>query len=267
MRITAHHAHLFPKQVREDGAIDPLLHTLDACEIEECVTFAPFAKQMHRQDTSANQWLKQEISGCDRLFGFGTIDFEKENIKDQVQEVIDLGFKGIKLHPAYQHFHVMDDRARQVYQCAEDFGLFLTFHTGVHWDRIANYQVLLFDEVAYNYRKLRFSMEHIGGYSFAREALAVLANNNRDKSTPQVYGGFTSIFDLEKNRLWYLTPEERELAVYMAGENGIIYGLDFPYNKEEKIKEGIRAILDMSVSMAVKEKILGGSLRKVLDIQ
>lgn len=148
----------------------------------------------------------------------------------------------------------------------EELGLFLSFHTGVHFDRIAHYDVLLFDEIAWHYRRLRFSMEHIGGYSFVRPALAVLANNDHDKEHPQVYGGFTSIFETERNYLWYLSPEERALAVRMAGENGILFGLDFPYNDVAKIRQGIESVLAMDVSETCKEKILGGNLRGILDI-
>ena len=136
----------------------------------------------------------------------------------------------------------------------------------MHFDRIAHYDVLLFDEIAWHYRRLRFSMEHIGGYSFLRPALAVLANNDHDKEHPQVYGGFTSIFETERNYLWYLSPEERALAVRMAGENGILFGLDFPYNDEKKIRYGIDSVLAMDVSDACKQKILGGNLRGILGI-
>lgn len=201
MRITAHHAHLFPKSVRPDGALDALLKILDDCGIEDCVAFAPFAKQMPAPEESPNRWLKKEIAHCDRVYGFGTIDFEKGDLPGQVQEVADLGFRGIKLHPAYQHFSILSQEAHQVYERAEKLGLFLSFHTGVHWDHIANYHVLMFDEVAYHYRQLRFSMEHIGGYSFIREGLAVLANNNGDRDHPRVFGGFTSVFSTGANYL------------------------------------------------------------------
>ncbi len=267
MRITAHHAHLFPTQVRPAGDIAHLLSTLDACGIEQCVAFAPFPVQMHRQDFSPSRWLYEEIAPQgDRLFGFGVIDFARGHLQEQVDEIASLGFKGIKLHPAFQHFNVFGPEARQVYARAEEVGLFLSFHTGVHYDRIANYDVLLFDEIAYHYRKLRFSMEHIGGYSFVRPALAVLANNDHDKEHPQVYGGFTSIFETERNYLWYLSPEERALAVRMAGENGILFGLDFPYNDAAKIRQGIEAVLAMDVSETCQEKILGGNLRGILGI-
>lgn len=267
MRITAHHAHLFPTQVRPAGDIAHLLSTLDACGIEQCVAFALFPAQMHRQDISPSRWLHDEIvPHGDRLFGFGVIDFARGHLQEQVDEIAQLGFRGIKLHPAYQHFHVFGPEAREVYARAEELGLFLSFHTGVHFDRIAHYDVLLFDEIAWHYRKLRFSMEHIGGYSFVRPALAVLANNDHDKEHPQVYGGFTSIFETERNYLWYLSPEERALAVRMAGENGILFGLDFPYNDVAKIRQGIEAVLAMDVSETCKEKILGGNLRGILGI-
>ena len=60
--------------------------------------------------------------------------------------------------------------------------------------------------------------------------------------------------------------EERALAVRMAGENGILFGLDFPYNDVAKIRQGIESVLAMDVSETCKEKILGGNLRGILGI-
>ena len=45
----------------------------------------------------------------------------------------------------------MGDKACEVYSAAQENGLFLSFHTGLHWHRIADYQPLLFDEVAWNF--------------------------------------------------------------------------------------------------------------------
>ena len=52
----------------------------------------------------------------------------------------------------------------------------------------------------------------------------------------------------------------------MAGENGILFGLDFPYNDVAKIRQGIESVLAMDVSETCKEKILGGNLRGILGI-
>lgn len=79
----------------------------------------------------------------------------------------------------------MGDKACKVYSAAQENGLFLSFHTGLHWYRIADYQPLLFDEVAWNFPRLKFSMEHVGGYHFFRDALAVICNNHHRASDPR----------------------------------------------------------------------------------
>jgi predicted TIM-barrel fold metal-dependent hydrolase len=175
--ILAHHAHVFPPDVNPGGTIDRLLTMLDACEIAQAVCFAPFAHQMDGKPLQPNAWLANELKNHDRLYGFGTIDFRRDNLKDQVKEAADLGFRGLKLHPNIQQFDVLGPEALAVYAAAEERGLFLTFHTGVHHYRIEHYRVTKFDEVAHQFPKLRMSLEHVGGYSFFNEAIAVIFNN------------------------------------------------------------------------------------------
>ena len=71
----------------------------------------------------------------------------------------------------------MADKLQDFYAAAEELGLLLCFHLGVHWHRIKDYHPLLCDELAYFYPKLKFTMEHVGGLSFFFDALAVLTNN------------------------------------------------------------------------------------------
>ena len=267
MKITAHHAHIFPEQSRADGTVDVLLRTMDTCGIEQCVTFAPFAKHYGDLPGTPNRFLAEAIRpNRERLFGFGVIDFEKGDLPGQVKEIRDLGFYGIKLHPAFQHFHVLGDAAEQVYDAAEKEGLFLTFHTGVHFDRIENYNILHFDEVAYRHPGLRFSMEHIGGYSFFREGLAVLTNNKKSPNGKRVFGGLTSVFD-DNKPLWRLTEDEIVQAVKQAGDDTLIFGLDFPYNNAERTKADIRAAMSLPIPRESIEKIMGGNLRRILGLE
>ena len=174
-RIFANHAHLFPKNTKPNGAIDCLKALLDECEIEGAVCFSPFWHQMdmyaHTTGQNPCEWVADALKNEPNLVGFGTVDFDKNNLKDQVKKIKDLGLYGIKIHPAAQEVKIDSPKLFEVYEEAEKQGLFISFHTGLHWHRISDYQMLLFDEVAYNFPKLRFSMEHIGGYSFFREAL------------------------------------------------------------------------------------------------
>lgn len=266
IRITANHAHVFPGHVREDGTPSALLELMDQCGIERCVAFATFHGFLGPQDEDPNAWLAREIKGNDRLLGFGVIDFDRGDLRGQVDRIAELGFSGIKLHPAFQRFVIDGEKPFEVYRRAEELGLFLSFHTGVHWHRIADYNMLRFDEVAYHFKKLRFSMEHLGGYCFFHEGVAVMLNNQHQKDEPRLYAGLTSVFDTNENRAWHLSDERIRELLWQTGENAAIFGLDFPYNGREKIAYAIRHVTDMDIPQSAKEKILGGNLRRLLGM-
>lgn len=268
--IFANHAHLYPRELREDGAKDVLLRLLDDCEIDKAVAFAPFSYRFQESaqfhDVNVNEWLAREIAGEDRLVGFGTVDVTEgaAPIADQVQQIFELGLRGIKVHPAAQNIAVDSETAFEIYDKAQQLGLFLSFHTGLHWHRIRDYRMLLFDEVAYNFPDLSFSLEHVGGYTFFREALLVMCNNNRDH--PHVFAGLTSV-EPEQNGLcgpWSLTDTELETLIFQTGDTQTIFGLDFPFKKTEYVRRAMARIRSLRISDAAKENILGKTLEKQL---
>ena len=269
-KIFANHAHVFPKVLRETATVDCLLELMDECEIEKAVCFANFHDRFSESniDMNTNQFLAQEIASHDDLYGFGTIDFDRDDLEDQVKEIEALGFYGIKLHPAYQEFNIMSEKAQRVYAEAKERNLFLSFHTGVHWHRIADYQMLLYDEIAYNFPGLRFSMEHLGGYHFFREGLAVMVNNSRN-DIRNTFAGWTSI-SLPENGLydeWSLSDDQLRTLIYQTDNESHIFGLDFPYNNAEKTKAAIDRILSLDIPEEAKEGILGKNLARELNIE
>ena len=268
--IFANHAHVFPREINEGATIERLLKLLDECGIERAVCFAPFAQQVAGFSEPRNRWLAKELKKHDRLIGFGTIDFERADVKDQVREVADLGFRGLKLHPNIQQFDILSPRALEVYAAAEALKLFITFHTGVHHYRIDHYRVTKFDEVAYNFPELRMSLEHVGGYSFFNEALAVIFNNIPFPPIPgrkgYVFGGLTSVFTPDWVRFWYMPPERLKELLLQVGAEQLIFGLDFPYNLEENVKIALRAIEAGIPDEKQRAMVLGGNLREELRL-
>lgn len=270
-KIFANHAHLFAKNTKPNADIDKLKELLDACEIEKAVCFAPFTDQLARYGITENsrKWLANEIKNEPQFVGFGTIDFDEKNLKDQVKETADLGLLGLKIHPAAQELKIDSPELFEVYEEAEKQGLFISFHTGLHWHRIKDYQMLLFDEVAYNFPKLRFSMEHIGGYSFFKEALLVMNNNSRD-DIQHVFAGWTSIamekddFGNERQGAWSLTDDELCTLIHQTGPKRSIFGLDFPYKDIEYTKKAIERIKNLPITEEAKRGILGDNLRDIL---
>lgn len=270
-KIFANHAHLFAKNTKPNADIDKLKELLDACEIEKAVCFAPFTDQLARYGITENsrKWLANEIKNEPQFVGFGTIDFDEKNLKDQVKETADLGLLGLKIHPAAQELKIDSPELFEVYEEAEKQGLFISFHTGLHWHRIKDYQMLLFDEVAYNFPKLRFSMEHVGGYSFFKEALLVMNNNSRD-DIQHVFAGWTSIsmekddFGNERQGAWSLTDDELCTLIHQTGPKRSIFGLDFPYKDIEYTKKAIERIKNLPITEEAKRGILGDNLREIL---
>lgn len=267
--IFAHHAHVFPAWVNPNGTIERLLLLLDNCGIARAVCFAPFSHQIAGSGLHHNQWLAAELAGRERLVGFGTLDFQRTDMKDQVRQAIDLGLKGLKLHPNIQEFDILCPKAMEVYAAAQEQDLLVTFHTGVHYARIKDYAVTKFDEVAHQFPNLRFTMEHMGGYHFFNEALAVLLNNYPPpwiKGTCKVFAGLTSVFTRHQLRFWYLRPEQIMEIILQTSVDQVIWGLDFPYNLERETKIAIETIGGLGISESDREKILGGNLRRELGL-
>lgn len=261
MAIIANHAHVFPREVWPEGSIDELLKLMDACQIEEAVAFAPFTSQVQEVGIEPNRWLAQELTKYDRIYGFGTIDLEAGHLARQAETIAQLGFKGVKLHPAYQKFNILAEELHEFYAAAEELGLLLCFHLGVHWHLIKDYHPLLCDELAHLYPRLKFTMEHVGGLSFFLDAVAVLTNNLESKN---VYAGITSVLNKKKNLLWYLGPERMELLAALIGSKQMIFGLDFPYNGVYETRESIEVIKGLDLPKQDQDRILGGNLDTLL---
>lgn len=267
--IIANHAHVFPKEIKESGTLDHLKELMDECGIDKAVAFAPFSDRFEESSVSGepNTWLAKEIKNDPDIYGFGTVDFKAPDLCGQVSRIAELGFKGIKLHPPYQEFRIDGYEAFKVYERAEQEGLFLSFHCGMHWHRLRDNHPLLFDEVAWNFPNLRFSMEHLGGYHFFKDALAVMCNNSRGGVQPRLFAGWTSVSDQNGVGGWTLSDTELEIIIRQTGEDRSIFGLDFPYNDADEIKYDIARIKRLNISDSAKEKILGGTLAGILGIK
>ncbi len=269
MRIFANHAHVIPEEFRPNCGLAGLRALMEECGIERAVCFAPFPYQMEKsREKDACRYLYEQMEGDPALVGFGTVDFERDDLEAQVERIVSYGFRGIKIHPAAQEVAVFGDKAQRVYAAAQEAGLFLSFHTGIHWHRIADYHPLLFDQVACSFPKLKFSMEHVGGYHFFKDALAVMCNQARNEEGGGVYAGWTSIH-MPKDGIadeWSLSDLQLKTLLYQTDDEHSIFGLDYPYRRGETTKADIDRILQLDIPAESKEKILGKNLAAALGM-
>ncbi|MBO5453605.1 MAG: amidohydrolase family protein [Clostridia bacterium] len=264
MKIIANHAHIFQKEVREDGTVDALKNFLDECEIDKAVCFAPFSNYFNSNGESPSRWMYEQIKNDDRLLAFGTIDFTKDNVAEQTEEIYQMGLSGIKMHAAFQKFKLDEEKACKVYEVAEKRGMPISFHTGIHWHRISSYNTLLYDEIAYKFPNLKICMEHVGGYHFFNEAMAVMSNNGK-----RIYAGLTSVLHKDTHKYWYLGKDKIKDLIWMNGIDQCVFGLDFPYTKPSQIKDAIvqlnECVEEMDLGEEAKTKVFGKNLLRMIE--
>jgi len=219
--IFVNHCHVFPKGCfNKDkpklGTPDDLLSLLKRLGIDRAVVFAPFEYKV-RMDP--NEWLSEALPEGANLIGFATINPVKRNSIRKLEKAIDMGLKGIKIHPPIMKFRINDYRAEAFYSLAEEYRLPLVFHTGVHGWLLRNYVPILLDDVAQAHPDLPIIIEHIGGAEFYQEALAVLRNNEN------MYAGITSTLQPEDE--WHIPLKDITKLIRVIGAHRIIYGTDY----------------------------------------
>ena len=63
-----------------------------------------------------------------------------------------------------------------------------------------------------------------------------------------------------------LYDEELRTVIYQTGNEYSIFGLDFPYNREEYTMKAIERIINLDIPEEAKRGVLGENLARVLDV-
>jgi len=262
MKIIANHAHLMPPPDKSGkswakGDADMLLAHLDCCGIDRVVIFPPFACQVGNNMQEANLWaLKQVKMHPDRFIPAGTIFPLAKDILELLDILHAEGVRLAKIHPSIDLHDIADPGAGECYAKAEELGIALDYHTGPHGTRLSLVDPVKFDNLAWDYPRLKIVFEHVGGRTFFEQFMAIIDNHKKGR----IFGGLTSVLDNEINRMWYLGPEKIRDLIRCAGADKLIFGLDFPYNSAEFNKRDIEIIKNLDIAETDKEKILGGNL-------
>jgi len=265
MKIIANHAHLIPDPTEKDwwpkADAEILLRHLDFCGIDQAVIFAPFACQMNGDRIKANRWaLEQAKAHPDRFIVAGNLFPAGSDAFEILRILGEEGVKTAKVHPSVDLYDVSDPLACDCYARAEELGIALDFHTGPHGTRLSLAKPEKFDDLAWDYPRLRMVFEHVGGRPYFEEFVAVIENHRG-----RAFGGLTSMLYGPESFTSCDLPRRIEELVNLRGHN-FIFGLDFPYNSPEINRRDIEIIMSMNIPQAEKEKILGGNLAGLLGL-
>jgi uncharacterized protein len=263
MALFANHAHLNPAEIMPQARAEDLLRLMGACGIERAVCFAPFAGQAAEAGVAdASRWLAEEIADRPELVGFATLNPVAPEAVAAVRRAHELGLRGVKLHPAVDRFDVCAPQAMEFYAVAAELGMPLDFHTGVHASRLRDWEMLKFDDVAWDVPGVRMILEHMGSRPFFSRTLAVIGNHLQEAG-PRIFAGATTCLN-PAIPLWYLGAERIEEVARLLGQQVLVYGLDFPYNSAEVVRHELEMYRAMDLGEGGLEGLLGGNLARVL---
>lgn len=191
-----------------------------------------------KQVASINNFIANEVSlNPEKLTGLGTLHPESEDIKGDVEHLVSLGLKGVKLHPDIQAFRLDDERCLKIYELCEEKGLILLLHTGDNRYDYSNPNRLL--PVLKTFKNMKVIGAHFGGYSIWEEACKVYCD------IPNFY------VDCSSSMPW-LNPETTLKIIRTYGADKVLFGTDYPmWNPKLEIESILSLGLDENEIMSI----------------
>ncbi len=202
----------------------------------------------------SNEGVAELCQGINRLIPFCNINpFLVADLADQLQRyVTEMGFRGVKLYPTYQHFYANESRLYPLYAKAQELQIPVMIHTGSSIFRGARLKYgdpLYMDDVAVDFPDLTLLMVHSGrGFWYDRAYFLAKLHANM----------YMEISGLPPQKLLVYFPELEQVA------DKVVFGSDWPGMPH--IKRNIETIRGLPLKEETKEKILGGNAARILGL-
>ncbi len=201
-----------------------------------------------KQVSSINNFIANSVKESNGKFtGLGTLHPDSENICADVEEIIALGLKGVKLHPDIQQFKIDDYRMLKIYELCEG-KLPILLHTGDSRYDYSNPNRMM--PILDIYQNLTVIGAHFGGWSVWEEATKVLSK-------------YKNFYVDCSSSLYALTPEKAKKLIMTYGTHKVLFGTDYPMWKPE---EELEKFMKIELSEQERQDILYNNTAKLFGI-
>ena len=263
MHIFDAHVHIYPDKIAAkaadnvgkfygipmafDGRISTLMEDCKAAGVEHCLVHS--VATTHDQVCKINDFIKASVDASEGMFvGFCTLhpSMDAKETEAEIDRIISMGLKGVKLHPDCQKFCIDDKHAMEMYEII-DGRVPILFHTGDKRYDYSNADRM--KAAAKRFPKQRMIAAHFGGYSVWEDSVRKLA-------------GLENVWYDESSSLAYITPEKAKEYILAYGEDRIFWGTDYPmWNASEELERFDR----IDLTDAQREKILWKNITGFLN--
>ena len=257
------HAHIFPSKIAEkavagigsfydeltmemDGTIDTLIKNGKKNGIEKFVVHSVATTPSQVQ--SINDFIAESVKEHpNELIGFATLHPDYPNLEDEIARAVNMGLKGIKLHPDFQRFNLDCDKAMELFRLIEG-RLAVLIHTGDYRYEFSKPRRLA--RVMDKFPCLKVIGAHFGGWSEWADAESCLA-------------GRENLWVDTSSSLYALEPERAGELIHSFGADKVLFGTDFPmWEASEELKRFNR----IPLSEEEREMILHENTEKLLGL-
>lgn len=261
-RIIDAHCHIYPDAIAErashhtgefyhmpsrlDGKVSTLLERGTRAGIGHFVVQS-VATTPH-QVSGINHFIARTVAENPTKFtGLGTLHPDSEALEAEIDEIVALGLRGVKLHPDIQAVAIDDPRMHRIYALCEG-RLPILMHTGDHRFDYSNPNRM--EPILRQYPRLTVIGAHFGGWSVWDEAVSRLA-------------GYENLYVDCSSTLYAVTPERARELIMAYGVGRVLFGTDYPmwYPETE-----IEAFMRIDLTESEREAILYGNARRLLSI-
>lgn len=222
------HCHVYPEKIAKiavkgtadfygiptaaDGTVKGLIDIGNAIGIDRFIVQS-VATTPH-QTQSINNFIAHEVAlNPDKLIGLGALHPDSETIADDVKLILELGLKGVKLHPDIQRFKIDDKKCAQIYSLCQKYKLPILMHTGDYRYDFSNANRLV--PVLEEFTNLTVIGAHFGGWSVWEDSCQKLAGRKN------LYVDTCSSFP-------WISPEFAVKLIRAYGADRVLFGSDYP---------------------------------------
>ncbi|MBI4319675.1 MAG: amidohydrolase [Chloroflexi bacterium] len=203
---------------------------------------------------SSNEFVADFCQRTDRLIPFAGVNpYLMANPARELEKAVrELGCRGVKLFPTYQHFYPNENNIYPIYAKAEELGIPVMLHTGssvFKGTKLKYGDPLFLDDVAVDFPNLTIVQAHSGrGFWYDRAFFLTRLHQN-------VY---MEISGLPPQSVLRHFPDLERVA------DRVIFGSDWP--AIASIGKNIEAIRQLPLNESTKKKILGENAARILRL-
>ena len=227
-KIVNAHCHIYPEKIASkavigirdfydldmslNGTVDDLIK--DGKKVGVTHYLVHSVATTPKQVKSINEFISSEVKKHPNIFtGFGSLHPNSDDIQEDFNYLIELGLKGVKLHPDFQQFALNEEHAFKIGEVINESDVPVLIHCGDFRYNYSNPKQL--KPFLEKFPNLTVIGAHFAGWSMWEDACEKLAG------TPNLYVDISS-------SLYNLTPETAHDLIHAYGVDKVLWGTDYP---------------------------------------